>query len=169
MPSWRVSKWRMPAWRGTTWHVPKWRRTGRGADAADRHHGAQHGERRLQMYTAVCCLGITLLILGAERVGVLTQLERWFYDRRATDCQLFTPPPTDRLVHLDIDDSALEGVGRWPWHRSTMAEILDEIHAAGAKAVALDVLFLEPEDTRWKPESFGPDGTPTKLQRIAPG
>ena len=66
-------------------------------------------------------------------------MERWLYDLRCRYCQFFTRPPTDQLVHIDIDDAVLEDIGGWPWPRSTMARILDEIHDAGPKAVAMDI------------------------------
>ena len=39
---------------------------------------------------------------------------------------------------IDIDDAALETIGRWPWPRSTLAEIVDEVRLAGADVLALD-------------------------------
>ena len=94
-----------------------------------------------------CALGalLTLLVAGADAMGGLAALERGFYDWRALHFQRFTPPPTDRLVHLDIDDAALETIGRWPWPRSTLADIVDEIRLAGADVLALDIIFLDPQ------------------------
>ena len=90
------------------------------------------GERRLRINTGICCLILTLLvvILDTQRVNLLAPMEHWLYDRRCRYFQFFTPPPTDRLVHLDLDDEALEDVGAWPWPRGKMAAILDEIREA---------------------------------------
>ena len=85
-----------------------------------------------------------------DAAGVLRSLEWWLYDKRAATCQYFTPPPSSQIVHLDIDDEALEAVGPWPWRRSTLAGIFDEINAANPKAVAVDVLFSEPQRRRSK-------------------
>jgi class 3 adenylate cyclase/CHASE2 domain-containing sensor protein len=94
-----------------------------------------------------CALGLTLTVIVAvfDAAGALGAMERWFYDRRALYFQHFTPPPDSRLVHLDIDDAALETIGRWPWPRKTLADVVDEVRLAGADILALDVIFLEPQ------------------------
>jgi CHASE2 domain-containing sensor protein/class 3 adenylate cyclase len=110
-------------------------------------------DRRLLVDSTLFGVVLTLLVAGADALGLLSPLERWLYDERALRCQHWTPPPTDKLVHVDIDDAALDAIGHWPWDRSTVAEILDELRLAGAKAVALDVLFSEPQ----KPELRKPN------------
>src|SRR4051794_37532910 len=90
-----------------------------------------------------CALGValTLAVAAADHLGGVRALEMGLYDRRATYFQHFTPPPTDRLVHLDIDDAALETIGRWPWPRATLAEVVDEVRLAGADLLGLDIIF----------------------------
>ena len=51
----------------------------------------------------------------------------------------------DRIVVLAIDERSLAAIGRWPWPRSVLAEIVDRLSAAGARVIALDVLLSEPE------------------------
>ncbi|MBS0254078.1 MAG: CHASE2 domain-containing protein [Proteobacteria bacterium] len=53
-------------------------------------------------------------------------------------------PPSDALVIVGIDERSLATVGRWPWDRRQLAALVDRLHAAGARAVALDVLLSEP-------------------------
>src|SRR3954452_473753 len=111
------------------------------------------GERRLRVRTALCCLGLTLLVtlLDLPNADALRPMEHWLYDRRCRYCQFFTPPPTDKLVHLDIDDNALESMGAWPWPRDLMASLMQEIGDAGPKAVAMDILYTEPRRVRLEP------------------
>lgn len=90
-------------------------------------------------------VGLTLAVVGLDAVDALAPLERWMYDKRVALFQGFSPPPTTDLVHVDLDDSSLEAIGGWPWPRSTIAEIIDELDRAGAKAVAMDILFSEPQ------------------------
>jgi len=106
-------------------------------------------ERRL----LIDCLGIgvalTLFVIAADAAGLLNGLEDTLYDLRARTCQHFTPKPTDTLVHIDIDDPALDTIG-WPLPRATVAKILDEIRLAGPKAVEMDVLFDQPQDVQYR-------------------
>src|SRR5215470_2557980 len=44
-------------------------------------------------------------------------------------------------IVVDIDRTALEAVGPWPWSRDKIAELIGLIADAGPKAVALDILF----------------------------
>ena len=46
---------------------------------------------------------------------------------------------------LDIDDRSLEVLGQWPWPRNRVAEMVRAATAAGAVAIAFDVVFAEPD------------------------
>src|SRR5688572_9215397 len=107
-------------------------------------------ERRFLFHTMLLGIALTAAVTLLVWTGQLEQLERWFYDVRTRRCQFFTPPPTDKLVHLDIDDRALESVGAWPWRRTVLAEIIDEIRIAGARAVTMDVIFSEPQEVDYE-------------------
>lgn len=48
---------------------------------------------------------------------------------------------------LDIDDESLAQIGQWPWPRTRIAEMVENLHAAGAAVVIFDVLFAEPDRT----------------------
>lgn len=50
-----------------------------------------------------------------------------------------------QIVVLAIDERSLATIGRWPWPRSVLAEVVDRLSAAGARVIALDVLLSEPE------------------------
>ncbi len=89
---------------------------------------------------------VVLLVVVMDLVGWLRPLEMWLYDSRAANCQTFTPQPSNQIVYLDIDDNALDTIGRWPWRRSTMASILEEVQLAGPKVVGIDILYSEPQD-----------------------
>jgi class 3 adenylate cyclase len=87
---------------------------------------------------------LTLLTVAADYAGSLEPLERALYDLRLRRCQVFAKPTTDKLAHIDIDDGALAQVGKWPWSRGLIADIVDELKYAGAKVIVFDVLFAEP-------------------------
>jgi adenylate cyclase len=56
-----------------------------------------------------------------------------------------TPPAGVTIV--DIDDQSLKRVGQWPWSRSTLAQLVRNLQDLGAKAIAFDVVFAEPDRT----------------------
>ncbi len=86
-------------------------------------------------------LAVLLLALGLlQASGALWRLDLALYDAAMRGA----PPPAD-VVIVAIDDASIAALGRWPWSRARHAALLDRLHAAGARAVALDVIFAEPE------------------------
>src|SRR5882757_4621611 len=83
-------------------------------------------ERRQAMRALLIGLLITVLAIALDAAGKLQSLDWYFYDVRVRLCQFFRKLPTDRLVHVDIDDGALETIGRWPWPRAILADVIDE-------------------------------------------
>lgn len=122
------------------------------------------GARQLTARSLVLGLLLTIAVLILDSAGQLAPVEAWFYDERARHFQHFSPAPTDRLVHLDIDDAALETIGSWPWPRSTFADIVDEVRLAGADALALDILLTEPQELGVRERA---DGTIEKIDHDA--
>jgi adenylate cyclase len=65
-------------------------------------------------------------------------------DLRIYDLKLsFSPDntPNHSLVHVDVDDKAIEKFGPWPWDRALSARIVQQLTALGAKGVALDIIY----------------------------
>lgn len=48
---------------------------------------------------------------------------------------------------VDIDEASLSKFGQWPWPRTRLAAMVDRLTAAGAVAIAFDVVFPEPDRT----------------------
>jgi len=51
------------------------------------------------------------------------------------------------VVIVDIDEASLDSLGQWPWPRSLVAKLVDQIAAAGAATIGFDVVFPEPDRT----------------------
>ncbi len=83
-------------------------------------------------------------MIGLTAAGYIAQPERALLDLRFAWCSRFTPSPSDRIVHIDIDDNALR-TQRWPWPRRDLAKVVDELNRAGAKVIAFDLLFDDPQ------------------------
>ena len=57
-------------------------------------------------------------------------------------------PYTDVPVRIvDIDDASLERIGQWPWPRSEVAALVDQLFEMGASVVVFDAVFAEPDRT----------------------
>ncbi|HEV2348297.1 MAG TPA: adenylate/guanylate cyclase domain-containing protein [Terriglobia bacterium] len=55
-------------------------------------------------------------------------------------------PPTAPIAIVTIDQKSQDVLGHWPFSRSHFAEALDALKNAGAKVVAFDVTFPQPDD-----------------------
>ncbi len=54
-------------------------------------------------------------------------------------------PVDDRVAIIGIDEKTLQKVGAWPIPRNAYAKLVDQLKAGGAKIVAFDVTFPNPE------------------------
>ena len=54
-------------------------------------------------------------------------------------------PKNSRIVIVEIDDPSVQAIGRWPWHRNAIAELIDKTFKAGAQVIGLDIVFSEPD------------------------
>ena len=53
--------------------------------------------------------------------------------------------PKNKVLIVSVDSQSIERIGRWPWHRDYISLLISSIFDAGAKAVALDMVFSEPD------------------------
>jgi adenylate cyclase len=49
------------------------------------------------------------------------------------------------VVLAVVDEKSLDALGRWPWSRARIAELVDVLSAGGARVIAFDIGFLERE------------------------
>lgn len=105
-------------------------------------------QKRIAFNGAVCGSVLALLVTIVDLLGWFAPLEAWLYDYRAASCQNFTPKPSADIVYLDIDDDSLDTIQRWPWDRSRMAAVLNELRLANPKVVMLDIIFSEAQADR---------------------
>jgi adenylate cyclase len=61
--------------------------------------------------------------------------------------QLHTPMASSlKVIVVDIDRASIDALGPWPWPRATMARVVEAVASARPAAIAIDVLFAEPDD-----------------------
>jgi adenylate cyclase len=106
-----------------------------------------HGQRIIRLALSVLILGALLLdASGYYKYPFLDQLENWTYDVRLNA----TRPDTkdDRIVIVDIDETSLEEVGRWPWGRDRLALIVENLFDKyQASVVGFDIVFAEKDQS----------------------
>ncbi len=82
--------------------------------------------------------GLTLLFTFGDW---LRPADRWLWDWQLRQ---FPRPDSGKVVVVAIDQLSLQKLGRWPWSRQTHAALVEHLHAAGARAIGLDLVFSEP-------------------------
>jgi class 3 adenylate cyclase/CHASE2 domain-containing sensor protein len=102
-------------------------------------------DRRVLSRSVIAGLCVTIIVAAMEFGDALAPLERWLGDMRARHFQRPLPVAT-AVVHVDIDDASQSEIGRWPWPRSVLAGVIDELDRAGAQLIAFDVLIDQPSN-----------------------
>ena len=54
--------------------------------------------------------------------------------------------PGNKVVIVDVDDKSIAELGRWPWTRARMAELVERLSSDGAKVAVFDIIFSEKEN-----------------------
>lgn len=95
---------------------------------------------RILLEWSLVCSTVCGLVLACALQGWL-----WRFDLQLHDISLAHAPaaPDPGIVIVAIDEASLAELGRWPWPRQTHAALLDRLHAAGSKGVAMDIIFSE--------------------------
>lgn len=95
-------------------------------------------------------IGLAILVIflahasGAIPLSALDALERQAYDLRVRS----SVPDTmdERIVIADIDEKSLAELGRWPWGRDVLAQLVDTLtNHYKVKVIGFDVIFAEPD------------------------
>lgn len=89
---------------------------------------------------AFTCFFILLYMLN---VPFFEMLEAKLYDYRFKLRGPVAPP--DKVIIAAIDEKSIEQLGRWPWPRSRMAELVNRLSEAGAEVIVFDVIYSETE------------------------
>ncbi|MCG6982737.1 MAG: adenylate/guanylate cyclase domain-containing protein [Deltaproteobacteria bacterium] len=55
-------------------------------------------------------------------------------------------PPGPFAVLAAIDEKSLDEVGKWPWPRAKIAALIDRLSEEGARVIAMDIVFSEPDE-----------------------
>jgi adenylate cyclase len=106
----------------------------------------------LKRHTLRWLLSLAILLFfilhstGTVEWSFIHALEHTAYDARLD----FTMPKTvdSRIVIVDIDEQSLSELGRWPWNRSVMARLIDQLFDTyEIDVLGMDIVFAEPDDS----------------------
>src|SRR5580658_3608635 len=75
------------------------------------------------------------------------------------------PPKPAPIIVVGIDGSSIAEIGRWPWPRTVFARLVDQLAAAGARAVAFDLLLSEPQPSLGAAQIDAIDAAMTPLRQ----
>jgi len=87
---------------------------------------------------------VVLLVLLLDLAGVFKPFDARTRDLQQQHVAREHAPMTSDIVHVDIDDGALQRIGRWPWPRSLLAGCIETLGDAGARTIAVDLELSEP-------------------------
>ncbi len=101
----------------------------------------RHGLRLL--FSLTILLFFILHATETVDLGFINTLERQAYDIRLKR----TMPNTvdNSIVIVDIDEQSLSEIGHWPWNRSVMAGLIDQLFDTyQINVLGMDIVFAEP-------------------------
>ena len=93
-------------------------------------------------------LAVSISLFPSHQVGqFIERIEHLGYDLQLrahllTKRHVMSSP----VAIIDIDDKSLKAIGRWPWPRSKVAELVDALQKQEAAIIAFDVSFSEKEE-----------------------
>ena len=95
-------------------------------------------------------LSVPIILIGlfAYSIGVpfLDLMELKTIDARFKSREKIEP--RSDVVLAVIDEKSIAREGKWIWPRSKMADLVTKLSNAGAKVIAFDIGFLEPDDKK---------------------
>ncbi len=96
--------------------------------------------------SAAFVLLLALHTASVFRLAAIDRVEAWFYD--AWLRQTAKGGVDDRVTLLDIDETSLQEIGRWPWSRDKMVVLLDRLFDQyQVAAVGFDMVFGEVDNS----------------------
>ncbi|MDG2292649.1 MAG: adenylate/guanylate cyclase domain-containing protein [Phycisphaerales bacterium] len=88
--------------------------------------------------------GIVFAVFLLDLAGAFQLFDAKTQDLQQQHVSRTPVPMSDEILHVDIDDGALQRIGRWPWTRTLIAGCIDALTDAGARTIAIDLEFSEP-------------------------
>jgi adenylate cyclase len=95
--------------------------------------------------TTLALLLVATLVVSQTTRGMLREIA--FDIVLDADRRIWLPAQSEfPVVVVDIDRPSVEAYGAWPWPREITARLVEAVAARSPAAIAIDVLFAEPDD-----------------------
>lgn len=110
-----------------------------------------------RVWAAIIAVFVTVLLAVVVYSQALSAVDRWFYDLALHKVAVLrsdakpvpvidsTQKPDLKPVLIEINEASLSALGRWPWPRSTHAQLLNTLAQAPPRVVGFDIVFAQPE------------------------
>ncbi len=107
----------------------------------------ESGEGPSHIFQRHAGVGIALLCwMIVIALGLFYRRPLLDIENRLIDVRLHLPhrvEPLNQIVYVDIDDRTIEILGRWPWPRSQMAEVITTLNQPRIWGIFIDIVFSE--------------------------
>ncbi|EIJ43022.1 putative transmembrane sensor domain protein [Beggiatoa alba B18LD] len=105
----------------------------------------------LRSLFSLCILGVFIAhATGAIHLNLLEGLELMSYDARLR--MTMSHQKIDEIVIVDLDEKSLREVGRWPWKRVIVSELIKQLFDKyEIKLLGVDIVFAEPDESSGLP------------------
>jgi len=103
--------------------------------------GEQRRNRRLTIEWWLVAFMSTALIVGLIATRATKRIDNIVFDGLL---RVEQHAPRDDILIVAIDNRSLAEMGQWPWPRDRHATLIDMLTRARVRAIAYDVLFVEP-------------------------
>jgi adenylate cyclase len=105
---------------------------------------------RLKKILSISPLTITIFIIFVALILFFMDVRFLrFMELKALDLRMVSRgklQPGGEVVIATVDEKSLSELGRWPWPRTQIANLIDKLKQYEAKAVGFDVVFAEPDE-----------------------
>lgn len=102
------------------------------------------------LFGILCIAWIFGHVVGSWQIPLLTLLDNYSYDVRT---RAFMPDTRDdRIVIVDIDEKSLGELGRWPWNRKVMSDLVRQLtDEYRVSVIGFDIVFAERDESSGLP------------------
>lgn len=92
------------------------------------------------LFAGVCvtAMVVFLAVMDPSILKIMNlKIYDWFFQYRGTK------PVSGKVAIVAIDEKSIASLGRWPWSRSIMAELVSRLNALQCSIIGFDIIFSE--------------------------